>query len=69
MAMYQSVVDQVNGQLAHFESIKRVSIVSDEWSVEKGELTPSMKLKRRIIEQKYAKQIADLYADEASSRA
>ncbi len=69
VAMYQSVVDQVNGQLAHFESIKRVSIVSDEWSVEKGELTPSMKLKRRIIEQKYAKQIADLYADEASSRA
>jgi long-chain acyl-CoA synthetase len=66
---YQGIVDQVNGQLAHFESIKRMCVVGDEWTVEQGELTPSMKLKRRVIETKYAKEIATFYEDEASSRA
>ncbi len=66
--MYQAIVDQVNGQLAHFESLKRVLVVGEEWTMEQGELTPSMKLKRRVIETKYAKQIANFYTDEASSR-
>ncbi len=65
---YQDIVNQVNGQLASFESIKRVAVVADEWTIEAGELTPSMKLKRRVIEKKYAKEISDLYADEATSR-
>lgn len=68
IAMYQGVVDKVNKDLAHFESIKRISVVSDEWTVETGELTPSMKLKRRVIETRYAQEIAGFYADEASSR-
>lgn len=69
MQMYQGIVDKVNSQLANFESIKRVCIVSEEWTVEQGELTPSMKLKRRVIEMKYATQIRSFYADEASSHA
>ncbi len=67
--MYQAIVDQVNGQLASFESIKRFALVADDWTVEHGELTPSMKLKRRVIEIKYAREIAGFYADEASARA
>ena len=67
--LYQEIVDQVNGQLAHFESIKRISVVPDDWSIEQGELTPSMKLKRRVIESKYKRQIEAFYADEATSRA
>jgi long-chain acyl-CoA synthetase len=65
---YQEIVDRVNQQLANFESIKRICVVSEEWSVETEELTPSMKLKRRVVEKKYASQIADFYADEATSR-
>lgn len=61
LQMYQGIVDKVNGQLANFETIKRVCVVGEEWSVEQGELTPSMKLKRRVIEAKYAKQISDFY--------
>ena len=68
VALYQGIVDKVNGQLPPFESMKRVALVQEEWSIDLGELTPSMKLKRRVIEAKYAKQIADFYADEASSR-
>lgn len=68
LKMYQGIVDTVNGQLAPFESMKRFYVVSDEWSVEGAELTPSLKLKRRVIETKYKKQISDFYSDEASSR-
>ncbi len=66
---YQEIVEQVNAGLAHFESMKRVRVVPEEWSVEEGTLTPSMKLKRRVVEQKYAKEIAEFYVDEAVSRA
>ncbi len=69
ITLYQGIVDEVNSRLANFESIKRLSVVPDEWSVETGELTPSMKLKRRVVEAKYATEIARFYADEATSRA
>ena len=64
---YQEIVDKVNMGLANFESMKRMSVVPEEWSVDGGTLTPSMKLKRRVMEQKYAKQIGDFYADEATA--
>ena len=67
VALYQGIVTQVNGTLAHFEDIKRLSLVPDEWSIEAGELTPSMKLKRRVIEKKYAAEIAEFYKDEATA--
>ena len=65
--LYQGIVTQVNGTLAHFEDIKRLRVVPDEWSIEAGELTPSMKLKRRVIEKKYAAEIAEFYKDEATA--
>jgi long-chain acyl-CoA synthetase len=64
---YQGIVDQVNGGLAPYESMKRVRLVAEEWSVEEGTLTPSMKLKRRVVEKKYAKEIDEFYADEATA--
>jgi long-chain acyl-CoA synthetase len=64
---YQEIVDKVNMGLANFESMKRMSIVPEEWSVEEGTLTPSLKLKRRVVEKKYAKEIGDFYADEATA--
>lgn len=66
---YQEIVDRVNQDLAHFESIKRMLVVPEEWSVETEELTPSLKLKRRVVEKKYAHEIADFYADEATAKA
>jgi len=65
---YQDIVDKVNMGLANFESMKRVGIVPHEWSVEDGTLTPSMKLKRRVVEKKYAKEIGEFYADEATAK-
>jgi long-chain acyl-CoA synthetase len=64
---YQAIVDKVNGTLAHFEGMKRMALVAEEWSVEGGELTPSMKIKRRVIERKYEWEIAEFYKDEATA--
>jgi long-chain acyl-CoA synthetase len=65
--LYRDIVDKVNSELPSYESMKRVCVVPEEWSVEDGTLTPSLKLKRRVVESKYAKQIAEFYADEATA--
>jgi long-chain acyl-CoA synthetase len=65
--VYQEIVDKVNIDLANFESMKRMSVVPEEWSVEDDTLTPSMKLKRRVVERRYAKEIDAFYADEATA--
>jgi long-chain acyl-CoA synthetase len=44
-----------------------MAVVSDEWTVETDELTPSMKLKRRVVEQRCASEIAEFYKDEATA--
>jgi long-chain acyl-CoA synthetase len=67
VALYAEIVREVNGSLAKFESMKRFLVVADEWTQETGELTPSMKLKRRVITERYAAQIGALYEDEATS--
>jgi long-chain acyl-CoA synthetase len=68
IALYAELVREVNGTLANFETLKRFRIVADEWTQESGELTPSMKLKRRVLTARYAAVIAELYADEATAR-
>jgi long-chain acyl-CoA synthetase len=68
VALYAEIVREVNGSLAKFESLKRFRVVADEWTQETGELTPSMKLKRRVISEKYAALIEAIYEDEATSR-
>ena len=69
VALYGDIVREANTGLANFESVKRFRIVPDEWSLDSGELTPSMKLKRRVITERYAAVVAALYADEATARA
>ncbi len=66
-AEYQRIVDGVNKELAQYETMKRMAVVPDEWTVESGELTPSMKLKRRVVLKKYEQQINDFYKDEATA--
>ena len=68
VALYGAIVREVNGSLANFETLKRFRVVAEEWTQESGELTPSMKLKRRVLTERYSAEIAELYADEATSR-
>ena len=64
---YQSIVDGVNADLANFESIKRLRIVPEEWSLDGGELTPSLKLKRRVVEVRYSAEIAAFYGEDGAA--
>ena len=68
IAQYAEIVREANCSLANFETMKRFRVVAQEWAQETGELTPSMKLKRRVIKEQYAAEIDALYADEATSR-
>ena len=62
IARYQGEFDRVNADAAPWEKVKRFRIVPDEWTIESGELTPSMKLKRRVVAEKYAADIEALYS-------
>ncbi len=61
-ALYEDFVEEVNQKLARFEKLKRVLLVPDEFSIANGALTPTMKLRRRVIDDRYRHQIDDLYA-------
>jgi long-subunit acyl-CoA synthetase (AMP-forming) len=58
----QKEVDEANEQMARVEQIKKFKILPDEWQPGGDELTPTMKLKRKPIGEKYSKEIEDLYA-------
>src|SRR5216684_3283360 len=58
-----------NTHLSRVESFKRFTILPTEWSPESEELTPTMKLKRRVIESKYGPQIEAMYANPAGGHA
>jgi long-chain acyl-CoA synthetase len=61
-ALYDDILEQVNKNLARFEQLKRAILVPDEFQAASGELTPSLKLKRRVVEARYAAQIEAVYA-------
>jgi long-chain acyl-CoA synthetase len=61
--LYQGVVENLNKNLAHFETIKKIMVVPDEFSIATGEITPTLKLKRRVVEIKYKQQIDELYQE------
>jgi long-chain acyl-CoA synthetase len=66
-ALYDAAVEQVNENLAKFEKLKKVLLVPDEFSIATGEITPTLKLKRRVVEQKYREQIEALYETSQAS--
>ncbi len=55
-------IEKVNAALARYETVRKFEILPGELTVDGGELTPTMKLKRRVIRQKYAAEIEKLYA-------
>jgi long-chain acyl-CoA synthetase len=65
-AAYQSVVDAVNVPLSQFERIKQFALLPEEFSVESGLLTSTLKVKRRVVEDRYRDVIESLYAQSAT---
>ena len=60
--IFQKEVNHVNKNLSAAEQIKRFRLVTDEWSAQTGELSQTLKLKRKQITEKYAKVIDEIYA-------
>jgi long-chain acyl-CoA synthetase len=58
----QELVDDVNHDLSRYEQIKRFAVLPRDFAIEEGELTPTLKLKRRTCEQHFAAEIDALYA-------
>ena len=61
-ALYEGIVAEVNKSLAQYETIKNFVLVPDEFSIADGQLTASMKMRRRAVEQRYRAQIEALYS-------
>lgn len=59
---FEREVEHSNSKLAQFEKIKKVKVVEGPWTIDSGEMTPTLKLKRKILMAKYAKEIEHIYA-------
>lgn len=62
-ALYEGIVTEVNNNLAQFEKLKRVLVLPEELSVNDGTLTPTLKLRRRKVEERYRALIDKMYED------
>lgn len=58
---YKDLVDSFNKYFNHVEQVKRFELLANEWSVETGEMTPKLSLKRRVIMEKYKEAIERIY--------
>jgi len=61
-AEVDKAVEEANQQVARVEQVKRWVVVPDEWTPDSGEVTPSLKLKRRVVLDRYADEIESLYS-------
>ena len=62
-AEVSAAIDGVNAQLNRWETVKTFRILDRDLTIEDGEITPSMKVKRKVVEQRYADVIAEMYPD------
>jgi long-chain acyl-CoA synthetase len=59
---YQKEVSEINQNLSDHEKIKRFRLVSDEWTAQTGELSPTLKLKRKVLYEKYGDIISEIFS-------
>ena len=63
IAKVGSRVERVNEQLSNYERVKKITLLDQEMTLEGGQLTPSLKVKRRVVNEMYAAQVESMYAD------
>ena len=64
-ASIQKTIDEANQVLARVEQIKKFTVLAQPFGIDSGELTPTMKIKRKVVAQKFAREIDQMYSDEA----
>ena len=63
LALYQEIIDALNRELSQFERIKNMALLPSEFTIDSGELTPTLKVKRKVVEQNWRDQIEALYRE------
>jgi long-chain acyl-CoA synthetase len=58
----QAAMDSANQEVARVEQVKKFTVVGDIWSPDTGEITPSLKLKRNVVLDKYRSDIEEMYS-------
>ena len=67
--LIQGIVDEVNAERSRYEQIRRFSILPRDFTMDTGELTPTLKLKRRVVVERFAAELEELYAGETLNAA
>ena len=62
LAFLQRQIDGVNARLARVQAVKKFRVIPSEFTIEGGELTPTMKVKRKVVTEKYRREIEQLYS-------
>jgi len=62
LKLVQRDVADLTRHLVDYERIRRIALLPEEFTIDKGELTPTLKVKRRVIDEKFANEIEELYA-------
>jgi long-chain acyl-CoA synthetase len=66
-AHFQAIIDEVNTGLGSWETVKYFTLLAHDLSEERGELTPTLKVKRRVIHERYEDQIGSMYSGRAKA--
>jgi long-chain acyl-CoA synthetase len=67
--LFEGIVEEVNGELARFETIKKFRLLAQPFTMDGGELTPTLKVKRRVIEERYGALLEEMYRETAEAGA
>ena len=59
-------INKYNKIFGHIQQVKKIILVNDPWSVETGELTPTLKVKRNVIKERYKNEIEKIYRNNLS---
>jgi long-chain acyl-CoA synthetase len=61
LAFYHELMDSYNKYFSHVEQVKRFQLLPDEWTVESGEMTPKLSLRRKVVTEKFKAAIEKIY--------
>ena len=62
--MVMAEIEELQSEFARYEKVKKIILLPEPLSIEKGELTPSLKIKRNVVLKRFEKEIDALYAEE-----
>ena len=63
IALFQMRIDTLQQEFAHYEQIKKFTLLPEPFSIEKGELTNTLKIKRPVLMKNYAEEIEKMYEE------